>query len=399
LDQETVYEAEKKIIEAIQDRKVDESDYKPIVEGAFSGSLLLYDNFRRDRGISDEEKHDFSLTSILKVYDFGRKGLIYKSADSSIEIQELKLLKVKNEEAERLYQIVSDYAYSAEKLELLKNYEVFLFNQGEKIRDKFSLGGGTILELNQFEQLVNGFTLQKQSIQRDLRDAKAQYDLYFSMPFKKNIIPYEAEIAAHAYNISGKPFISEKYNLEEALLDLEIKKSRLEQQVSESEAFPDLTLGLKVTKFDVLSTANDFEVRATATSKINLFDGFRRKYTVRGQGERIAALAAQLRSARLIKDQRLSQNKIRYQTLDQEAKIEVEKKDKANKDWEIAKEMSKVTTLDLGTEIRYASLILSSKLRLIDIEAEQATLMIQSIGAQGMLPIYFNIPEESEGVY
>ena len=64
LEQEQTYEAEKKIIEAIQDRKVDESDYKPIVEGEFSGSLLLYDNFRKDRGLSDKDKHDFSLTSI-----------------------------------------------------------------------------------------------------------------------------------------------------------------------------------------------------------------------------------------------------------------------------------------------------------------------------------------------
>ena len=30
LEQEKIYESEKKIIEAIQDRKVDESDYKPI---------------------------------------------------------------------------------------------------------------------------------------------------------------------------------------------------------------------------------------------------------------------------------------------------------------------------------------------------------------------------------
>ena len=81
LEQEQTYEAEKKIIEAMQDRKVDESGYKPIVEGEFSGSLLLYDNFRKDKGLSDEDKHDFSLTSILKVYDFGRKDLIYESAD------------------------------------------------------------------------------------------------------------------------------------------------------------------------------------------------------------------------------------------------------------------------------------------------------------------------------
>ena len=58
------------------------------------------------------------------------------------------------------------------------------------------------------------------------------------------------------------------------MLDLEIRKSRLEQAVTSSEMFPDLTLGLKLTKFDVLSTANDFEVRATATSKLNFFDGF-----------------------------------------------------------------------------------------------------------------------------
>ena len=117
----------------------------------------------------------------------------------------------------------------------------------------------------------------------------------------------------------------------------EIRKSRLEQEVSTSEAFPDLTLGLKVTKFDVVSSNNDFEVRATATSKINLFDGFRRKFTVKGQSERIAALAAQLRNAKLIKDQRLSQYFIRYQILDDEAGVEVEKKQKSqNEDWKIA---------------------------------------------------------------
>jgi hypothetical protein len=132
LEQEPIYEAEKKIIEAIQDRKVDESDYKPIVEGEFTGSLLLYDNFRKDRGITDKDKHDFSLTSILKVYDFGRKGLIYDSADKSIEIQQINLLKIKNREAERLYKIISDYDFSSRKMEKLTLYENFLNSQGEK---------------------------------------------------------------------------------------------------------------------------------------------------------------------------------------------------------------------------------------------------------------------------
>ena len=50
------------------------------------------------------------------------------------------------------------------------------------------------------------------------------------------------------------PFKSIEYNLEEELLDLEIRKSRLEQAVTSSEMFPDLTLGLKLTKFDVLIT-------------------------------------------------------------------------------------------------------------------------------------------------
>ena len=395
LEQEQTYEAEKKIIEAIQDRKVDESDYKPIVEGEFSGSLLLYDNFRKDRGLSDKDKHDFSLTSILKVYDFGRKDLIYESADKSIEIQRINLLKVKNKEAERLYKIISDYDYASRKMDKLNDYETFLNSQGDKIRDKFNLGGGTVLELNQFEQLVNGFILQRQSIARDLRDAKAQYNLYFSVPFRKNVFPAEAELAARAYNITGNPFKSIEYNLEEELLDLEIRKSRLEQAVTSSEMFPDLTLGLKLTKFDVLSTANDFEVRATATSKLNFFDGFRRKYTVKGQSERIAALAAQLRNAKLLKDQRLAQYRIRYQNLDDEALIEVEKKQKSKNDWDIAKEMSSVTALDLGTEIRYASSILSSELRLMDIEAEKGLLLIQGISVQGKLSEFFIIPDQN----
>ena len=65
--------------------------------------------------------------------------------------------------------------------------------------------------------------------------------------------PSEAELAARGYNITGNPFKSIEYNLEEELLDLEIRKSRLEQAVTSSEMFPDLTLGLKLTKFDVLS--------------------------------------------------------------------------------------------------------------------------------------------------
>ena len=395
LEQEPIYEAEKKIIEAIQDRKVDESDYKPIVEGEFTGSLLLYDNFRKSRGLPADDKHDFSLTSILKVYDFGRKDLIYQSADKSIEIQTVNLNKIKNREAERLYKIVSDYDLAFRKMKILNNYENFLNSQGEKIRDKYSLGGGTILELNQFEQLVNGFILQKQAVARDLRDAKAQFNLYYSLPFRDGVFPLEAELAARAYNLTGDPFNSLEYNIEEILLDLEIRKSRLEQSVSESEMFPDLTLGLKLTKFDVVSTGNDFEVRATATSKINLFDGFRRKYTVRGQSERIAALAAQLRNAKLLKDQRLSQYLIQYQNLGSEAIVEVEKKQKSKKDWDIAREMSEVTALDLGTEIRYASSILSSELRLMDIEAEKGMLLIQALGVQGKLSEYFKIPDEN----
>jgi len=395
LEQEPIYEAEKKIIEAIQDRKVDESDYKPIVEGEFTGSLLLYDNFRKSRGLPADDKHDFSLTSILKVYDFGRKDLIYQSADKSIEIQTVNLNKIKNREAERLYKIVSDYDLAFRKMKILNNYENFLNSQGEKIRDKYSLGGGTILELNQFEQLVNGFILQKQAVARDLRDAKAQFNLYYSLPFRDGVFPLEAELAARAYNLTGDPFNSLEYNIEELLLDLEIRKSRLEQSVSESEMFPDLTLGLKLTKFDVVSTGNDFEVRATATSKINLFDGFRRKYTVRGQSERIAALAAQLRNAKLLKDQRLSQYLIQYQNLGSEAIVEVEKKQKSKKDWDIAREMSEVTALDLGTEIRYASSILSSELRLMDIEAEKGMLLIQALGVQGKLSEYFKIPDEN----
>ena len=395
LEQEPIYEAEKKIIEAIQDRKVDESDYKPIVEGEFTGSLLLYDNFRKSRGLPADDKHDFSLTSILKVYDFGRKDLIYQSADKSIEIQTVNLNKIKNREAERLYKIMSDYDLAFRKMKILNAYENFLNRQGEKIRDKYSLGGGTILELNQFEQLVNGFILQKQSVARDLRDAKAQYNLYYSLPFRDGLFPLEAELAARAYNLTGDPFISLEYNIEEILLDLEIRKSRLEQSVSESEMFPDLTLGLKLTKFDVVSTGNDFEVRATATSKINIFDGFRRKYTVRGQSERIAALAAQLRNAKLLKDQRLSQYLIQYQNLGAEAVVEVEKKQKSKKDWDIAREMSEVTALDLGTEIRYASSILASELRLMDIESEKGMLLIQALGVQGKLSDYFKIPDEN----
>ena len=139
----------------------------------------------------------------------------------------MNLNKIKNREAERLYKIVSDYDLASRKMKILNAYENFLNSQGEKIRDKYSLGGGTILELNQFEQLVNGFILQKQAVARDLRDAKAQYNLYYSLPFSDGLFPLEAELAARAYNLTGDPFNSLEYNIEEILLDLEIRKADL----------------------------------------------------------------------------------------------------------------------------------------------------------------------------
>ena len=97
----------------------------------------------------------------------------------------------------------------------------------------------------------------------------------------------------------------------------------------------------------------------------------------------------------MLKDQRLAQYLIRYQNLDDEALIEVEKKQKSKNDWDIAKEMSSVTALDLGTEIRYASSILSSELRLMDIEAEKGLLLIQGISVQGKLSEFFIIPDQN----
>ena len=57
--------------------------------------------------------------------------------------------------------------------------------------------------------------------------------------------------------------------------------------------------------------------------------------------------------------------------------------------------MATVTAVDMGTEIRYASSILASELRLMDIEAEQGLLLIQGISVKGKLSNYFNIPEEN----
>ena len=73
----------------------------------------------------------------------------------------------------------------------------------------------------------------------------------------------------------------------------------------------------------------------------------------------------------------------------------MEKKQKSKNDWDIAKEMSSVTALDLGTEIRYASSILSSELRLMDIEAEKGLLLIQGISVQGKLSEFFIIPDQN----
>ena len=76
--------------------------------------------------------------------------MIYDSADKSIEIERINLVKVKNQEAERLFKIVSDYDFALRKMDKLNEYYVFLNSQGEKIRDKFSLGGRWLRGFNNY---------------------------------------------------------------------------------------------------------------------------------------------------------------------------------------------------------------------------------------------------------
>ena len=54
----------------------------------------------------------------------------------------------------------------------------------------------------------------------------------------------------------------------------EIEKAVLEKEIYASEYYPDVKVGLELKKYDLYDNDPDFEILATLTSKMTLFDGF-----------------------------------------------------------------------------------------------------------------------------
>ena len=123
-------------------------------------------------------------------------------------------------------------------------------------------------------------------------------------------------------------------------LKLEIEKAILEKEIYASEYYPDVKVGLKLRKFDLYDNDPDFEIVGSLTSKMNLFDGFKRDYSVGSKVEEIAGLAAKLRLSRIQKEQRILRYKIEYDNFIRETENEIKKMEKIKDDFKIAKDMT-----------------------------------------------------------
>ena len=104
--------------------------------------------------------------------------------------------------------------------------------------------------------------------------------------------------------VLGGIFRIDELSLLEKKLKLEMEKAVLEKEISASEYYPDIKVGLEFKKYDIYDNDNEFEILGTLTSKMTLFDGFKRQYSVRSKGELIAGLAAKLRLTKIQKTSR-----------------------------------------------------------------------------------------------
>ena len=188
-------------------------------------------------------------------------------------------------------------------MELVERYEVFLISLQEEVEARIAGGVGTILEKNQFDQTLNSLRLRKLDASKLLQSAKTDYQLYFSVVFDKEILPSLDEFFSRADSIIAGVFRIDETSPLEKKLKLEIEKAVLEKDIYASEYYPDVRVGLEVKKYDLYDNDPDFEILGTLTSKMNLFDGFKRQYSVRSKGEEIAGLAAKLRLTKLQKEQ------------------------------------------------------------------------------------------------
>lgn len=391
--QDAVFEAEKGILSRRQDKKVVEGDYIPQANAEVFGQYHIWDNYR---DIDPLDEYDLSLSTDWKVYDFGRKKMKYESADLSIEISYNQLKTIHNNEVARLLKIYTDYSHQTEKMRLVEAYEGLLISLREEVEGRISGGVGTILEKNQFDQTLNSLRLRKLDASKLLQSAKTDYQLYFSAVFDENILPTLDEFQIRTEAVLGGTFdIGEMSPLEQKLM-LEIKKAVLEKEISSSEYYPDIRVGLELKKYDLYDNDNEFEILGTLTSKMTLFDGFKRQYSVRSKGEEIAGLAAKLRLTKIQKEQRIKRYEIEFENLRNEIENEMIKIEKIQNDFDIAKDMTDLKALTFGERISFASDILTSQLRMLENYYQQYEILIDVLDLKGGFSDMFEIELASQ---
>ena len=120
-------------------------------------------------------------------------------------------------------------------------------------------------------------------------------------------------------------------------------------QISSSQQIGEILQVLR--KFDLYDNDPYFEIVGSLTSKMNLFDGFKRDYSVGSKVEEIAGLAAKLRLSRIQKEQRILRYKIEYDNFIRETENEIKKMEKIKDDFKIAKDMTSMKALTFGERI------------------------------------------------
>lgn len=386
--QDAVFEAEKGILSRKQDKKVVEGDYIPQADAEVFGQYHIWDNYR---DFDPLDEYDLSLSTDWKVYDFGRKKMKYESADLSIEISYNQLKTIHNNEVARLLKIYTDYSHQTEKMRLVEAYEGLLISLREEVDGRISGGVGTILEKNQFDQTLNSLRLRKLDASKLLQSAKTDYQLYFSAVFDETILPTLDEFRIRAEAVLGGTFEIEEMSPLEEKLKLEIKKAVLEKEISSSEYYPDIRVGLELKKYDLYDNDNEFEILGTLTSKMTLFDGFKRQYSVRSKGEEIAGLAAKLRLTKIQKEQRIKRYEIEFENLQNETENEMIKIGKIQNDFDIANDMTDLKALTFGERISFASDILTSQLRMLENYYQQYEILIDVLDLKGGFSDMFEI--------
>ena len=391
--QDAVFEAEKGILSRRQDKKVVEGDYIPQANAEVFGQYHIWDNYR---DFDPLDEYDLSLSTDWKVYDFGRKEMKYESADLSIEISYNQLKTIHNNEVARLLKIYTDYSHQTEKMRLVEAYEGLLISLREEVEGRISGGVGTILEKNQFDQTLNSLRLRKLDASKLLQSAKTDYQLYFSAVFDETILPTLDEFQIRTEAVLGGTFDIDEMSPLEEKLKLEIKKAVLEKEIFSSEYYPDIRVGLEMKKYDLYDNDNEFEILGTLTSKMTLFDGFKRQYSVRSKGEEIAGLAAKLRLTKIQKEQRIRRYEIEFKNLRNEIENEMIKIEKIQNDFDIAKDMTDLKALTFGERISFASDILTSQLRMLENYYQQYEILIDVLDLKGGFSDMFEIELASQ---